>query len=154
MEKSLENQDTQNLNKLLFEWLNYNTNLLTWTANRSATLGLSLLELVVIELVHLEPQTPSQLQKRTCLSSGAMTSLLDRLEQQGYVQRQAHPSDRRSVLVRYQTQPPEKTQAQKQAMLKVQNLLTEYSSKDQATIERFLRDMNAFMQQPTLPNKK
>jgi DNA-binding MarR family transcriptional regulator len=47
--------------------------------------------------------TPSQLADRLALSSGAVTALLDRLERLGWVKREPHPSDRRSVMVRRAT---------------------------------------------------
>lgn len=43
--------------------------------------------------------TPTELLNAMMLSSGAMTNRLDRLEQSGYIQRKAHPEDRRGVLV-------------------------------------------------------
>jgi DNA-binding MarR family transcriptional regulator len=53
-------------------------------------------------LVHLEragPLTQRDLAERLLLSSGAVTFLVDRLEQAGLVQRQPHPTDRRATLV-------------------------------------------------------
>ena len=44
--------------------------------------------------------TPGHLGDRMALSSGAVTALLDRLERLGWVRREPHPSDRRSVIVR------------------------------------------------------
>jgi DNA-binding MarR family transcriptional regulator len=46
------------------------------------------------------PITPRQLAQLTGLTSGAITGLLDRLERRGYLQREPHPEDRRSVIVR------------------------------------------------------
>lgn len=43
--------------------------------------------------------TPSQLLRSVMLSSGGMTSRLDRLEEVGWIVRQADPSDRRGVIV-------------------------------------------------------
>ena len=43
--------------------------------------------------------TPSQLLQSVVLSSGGMTNRLDRLEQAGWVVRQADPADRRGVVV-------------------------------------------------------
>jgi DNA-binding MarR family transcriptional regulator len=44
--------------------------------------------------------TPGQLADRLALTSGAVTALLDRLERLGWVTREPHPTDRRSVIVR------------------------------------------------------
>ena len=43
--------------------------------------------------------TPSQLLRSVVLSSGGMTNRLDRLEQAGWIVRQADPDDRRGVMV-------------------------------------------------------
>lgn len=43
--------------------------------------------------------TPGQLSAATMLTSGAMTNRLDRLEQAGWVRREADPNDRRGVRV-------------------------------------------------------
>lgn len=44
--------------------------------------------------------TPTALYERLMLSSGAMTSRLDRLERKGLIERAPAPGDRRSILVR------------------------------------------------------
>ena len=44
--------------------------------------------------------TPGQLAEATGLTTGAITGIVDRLEQVGYLQRQANPNDRRSILLR------------------------------------------------------
>jgi DNA-binding MarR family transcriptional regulator len=43
--------------------------------------------------------TPSKLATLTQLTTGAITGILDRLEQAGYVQRQHDPDDRRRIIV-------------------------------------------------------
>jgi DNA-binding MarR family transcriptional regulator len=44
--------------------------------------------------------TPGELGDRLALSSGAVTALIDRLERLGWVTREPHPTDRRSVVIR------------------------------------------------------
>jgi DNA-binding MarR family transcriptional regulator len=46
-----------------------------------------------------EPLAPSIIAERLMITTGSMTSLLDTLERRGLVRRQAHPSDRRRLLV-------------------------------------------------------
>lgn len=46
-----------------------------------------------------EPVSPSDITNYLTLTSGAGTALLNRLEKAGYVRRERHPGDRRSVLV-------------------------------------------------------
>jgi DNA-binding MarR family transcriptional regulator len=43
--------------------------------------------------------TPKQAGEHLELSTGAMTSLIDRLEQRGHIERRPNPSDRRSILL-------------------------------------------------------
>lgn len=45
------------------------------------------------------PLTPNEINANLHLTSGSVTSLLDRLEQRGLVTRGPHPTDRRKVLV-------------------------------------------------------
>jgi len=45
------------------------------------------------------PLTPNEINAHLHLTSGSVTSLLDRLEQRGLVARGPHPTDRRKVLV-------------------------------------------------------
>jgi DNA-binding MarR family transcriptional regulator len=51
-------------------------------------------------IIESDGLTPSQLADRLALTSGAVTALVDRLERLGWVVRERHPSDRRSVVVR------------------------------------------------------
>lgn len=46
-----------------------------------------------------QPQSLSELTRIAILTSGSMTSLVDRLEDSGLVARQPHPTDRRGVLL-------------------------------------------------------
>lgn len=47
-----------------------------------------------------ECMTPGQLARETKLTTGAVTGVLDRLEQAGYVAREHDPADRRRIIVR------------------------------------------------------
>lgn len=51
-------------------------------------------------LHHAKALTPGELANRLALTSGAVTALVDRLEQLGWVRREPHPTDRRSIIVR------------------------------------------------------
>lgn len=51
------------------------------------------------ELLHQGPLQPSALARRVGVTPASMTAQLDRLELAGLVERQAHPRDRRSLLV-------------------------------------------------------
>lgn len=54
---------------------------------------------VLAVLVMDGPQTPTQLARGTGLSSGGLTPVLDGLVADGFLERRAHPSDRRSSVV-------------------------------------------------------
>src|SRR5437660_11653446 len=65
----------------------------------SSEVGLS--DFAVMEmLLHKGPQPVNQIGRRVELTSGAITTAVDRLESRGLVTREAHPSDRRARIVR------------------------------------------------------
>ena len=51
-------------------------------------------------LLHKGPQPVNEIGRRVELTSGAITTAVDRLESRGLVTREAHPSDRRARIVR------------------------------------------------------
>ena len=51
-------------------------------------------------LLHKGPQPVNEIGRRVELTSGAITTAVDRLELRGLVTREAHPSDRRARIVR------------------------------------------------------
>lgn len=109
MGKNLDGQDTFQSNNgggaLIDAFARYNAALLTLSAHMAADTGLTLSEMVACEHLRLDgPLTPREVGERVRLSSGAVTSLLDRLEGRGFAARSPHPSDRRSVLVHYKPQ--------------------------------------------------
>jgi MarR family 2-MHQ and catechol resistance regulon transcriptional repressor len=62
--------------------------------------GLGLSDFGVMEmLLHKGPQPVNEIGRRIGLTSGAITTAVDRLESCGLVIREAHPSDRRSRVV-------------------------------------------------------
>ena len=65
----------------------------------SSETGLS--DFAVMEmLLHKGPQPVNAIGRRVELTSGAITTAVDRLESRGLVTREAHPSDRRARIVR------------------------------------------------------
>jgi DNA-binding MarR family transcriptional regulator/CheY-like chemotaxis protein len=72
------------------------------TDEHFAKLGMSQTKLAVLTYLSCEPQwcaSPSALAKHCGVSRAAMTGLLDGLEQEGYVERDHHPSDRRALMI-------------------------------------------------------
>ena len=65
----------------------------------SSEVGLS--DFAVLEmLLHKGPQPLNEIGRRVELTSGAITTAVDRLESRGLVKREANPSDRRARIVR------------------------------------------------------
>ena len=63
-------------------------------------LGMHATDIETMDLLNtLGPMTPGELSKRTGLTSGATTRLIDRLERAGYVRRRPEPRDRRCVII-------------------------------------------------------
>src|SRR5213594_2611295 len=66
---------------------------------QSSEVGLS--DFAVMEmLLHKGPQPVNEIGRRIELTSGAITTAVDRLESRGLVTREAHPNDRRARIVR------------------------------------------------------
>lgn len=73
------------------------------TDEHSAKLGISQTKLAVLIYLSSQPERcarPSALAEQCGVSRAAMTGLLDGLEQEGYVERDDHPSDRRALRVK------------------------------------------------------
>src|SRR5882757_7620365 len=69
----------------------------------SSEVGLS--DFAVMEmLLHKGPQPVNEIGRRIELTSGAITTAVDRLESRDLVTREAHPSDRRARIVRLTAQ--------------------------------------------------
>ncbi|MBM3667272.1 MAG: MarR family transcriptional regulator [Actinobacteria bacterium] len=66
----------------------------------ASRLGVNRTDLRVMDiLTREEPLTAGELADRTRLTTGAVTAVLDRMEETGYVRRRHDPEDRRRVLV-------------------------------------------------------
>ncbi|HJP71033.1 MAG TPA: MarR family transcriptional regulator [Candidatus Limnocylindria bacterium] len=66
----------------------------------AASLGINATDLRCLELLEREERvTPSRLAELAGLTSGAVTGVLDRLEEAGFVRREADPADRRRFIV-------------------------------------------------------
>ena len=109
MTKKLQNQDTARNSKIDEEvqtaFQRLNAMLLTMSAKVAEDTSFTLTEILVCEHLRLDgPLTPREVGERVGLSSGAVTRLLDRLEERGFTRRAPHPSDRRKVLMHYTEQ--------------------------------------------------
>ncbi|HVY51517.1 MAG TPA: MarR family transcriptional regulator [Devosia sp.] len=61
--------------------------------------GLNATERLCLSFLWLGPQTASAIARHTRLTPAAVTALIDRLEERGFVRRLSDPRDRRKVLV-------------------------------------------------------
>jgi DNA-binding MarR family transcriptional regulator len=67
----------------------------------SRAIGMSVPEMLALELLDADATIgPSELARRLQMTSGAMTALVDRLEEHGHVVRERHPADRRRVIIK------------------------------------------------------
>lgn len=86
--------------RLYLEIRKFITAAILFNAQAAEKLGLSPTDIQMVSMLQLYgPSTPSRLGAATGLSSGGITVALDRLEKAGYIRRQPHPSDRRSLVV-------------------------------------------------------
>jgi DNA-binding MarR family transcriptional regulator len=104
--------------------------------------GISATDLDALE--HLEadgPLTQRDLGDRLCLTSGAITMLVDRLEQAGWVHRRKHPTDRRYLLIEL---APAALEAVPEGLAKyhsaIANLAHRVPPEHRSVLTNFLRD--------------
>jgi DNA-binding MarR family transcriptional regulator len=113
-------------------------------AEHRALLGrlLGLTDTDVLALQHLAREgrmTPSALQARLHLTSGGTTTLLQRLERAGHLERHPHPSDRRSVLVALSPAVRERAGAALAPYVEeLDRLVAALDPGERETVERFL----------------
>lgn len=83
--------------------------------------------------------TPTELARRTGLSTAAMTLVLNRLEGAGHVHREPHPSDGRKLVVT----PAERSREQAEQLVQplvagMESVIAALSPAERETVERFL----------------
>ncbi len=79
-------------------------------------------------LMEMGPSTAGDLAKVTRLTTGAITSVIDRLQKAGFVKRESDPNDRRKVIISFIPKKHEKAKQYYAAMAKdVYELFSIYS---------------------------
>ncbi|NRQ32602.1 MarR family transcriptional regulator [Nonomuraea sp. NN258] len=97
--------------------------------------GLGATDLYALNVLNLEGAlTPGELGRRTGLTTGPTTRLIDRLEQAGYVRRGADPSDRRKVVVEPVASPSGLDQALAPAREKIAEIIAGYTPEQAAVL--------------------
>lgn len=80
---------------------------------------------------------------RLMLHQASITNLVDRLEQQGYVRREPHPSDRRTTLAAITDEGRAIIEAATAAVVEARIGVTELTDADASAAERILRKLRA-----------
>jgi DNA-binding MarR family transcriptional regulator len=109
-------------------------------------LGLNRTDMRCIDVLQREGSvTAGQLAEATGLTSGAMTTALDRLERAGYARRVRDPSDRRRVLV--EASPESLREAEhfySEHVAQSERLFRQYSQEQLELLLRFVREGREF----------
>jgi DNA-binding MarR family transcriptional regulator len=88
-----------------------------------------------ILLEELPEASPSRLAERLGLTTGSVTTLLDRLEKAGYLSRAAHPTDRRKTVVRVTPEFQERAYALMAPLVEEgQRMIGEHFTPDQVAL--------------------
>lgn len=112
--------------------------------------GLSGTDHKYLDLLFQERAMPAgRLAELTGLTTGAVTGILDRLEQQGMVKRKSDPNDRRKVLIVPQVEKAMKKLEPVFASLQedLKSFYDKYSDEELLFIRAFLMDTNEFFHQ-------
>ena len=114
----------------------------------SGRMDMTQAELLAIAWLGMEGDLgPTQLAHRLHMRTGAVTALLDRLEQRGHIVRGPHAADRRKVVVHLSESGREVTMAHMGAMVvEVTELARRTPAEDREVIGRFLDELTEITQ--------
>jgi DNA-binding MarR family transcriptional regulator len=150
---SLSSPD-ENIKKLLNEQLGRQLSAYTLLFHQAVAerLGLNSTDLKCLDLARWEPVlTPGRLAELTGLTTAAVTSILDRLEKAGYVQRERDLVDRRKVIVR---SLPGRTEEVNHIFLSLDQALSklykEYSKEELSLLNEFANRVGQILQSETV----
>lgn len=92
------------------------------------------------------PITAGELGRRVGLTTGSVTALVDRLERAGYVKRERHPKDRRSIMIVPQYEDKSEVQHVYETLNQHMTELTnQYTAEQIETIQSFLKATTAIL---------
>lgn len=75
----------------------------------SRKLGLNITDMECLSLLRIRGlSSPTELAKYTGMTTGAATTMLDRLEKAGFITRKPNPHDRRGVIIEFNAQSTQK----------------------------------------------
>ena len=112
-------------------------------------LGLSVTDMECLALVFFKGlSTPSELSRYTGLTSGATTTMLDRLERAGLIERRPNPDDRRGTLIVIVKEAAERVGPLFEPARKSQEaLVSSYSEKQLQLLAEFFRRSTAMWEE-------
>ncbi|MFF2008100.1 MarR family winged helix-turn-helix transcriptional regulator [Streptomyces sp. NPDC058195] len=110
--------------------------------------GLGATDLYALNILALDgAMTPGELGRRTGLTTGPTTRLIDRLEQGGYVHRAPDPHDRRKVIVEPAARPGGLDEALAPARERIGAIIEGYSPAQRAVLfDYFTRAADAYLE--------
>jgi DNA-binding MarR family transcriptional regulator len=101
-------------------------------------------------LMEMGPSTAGDLAKATRLTTGAITNVIDRLENAGFVKRGKDPQDRRKVIIRYNPKKHQKTKRLYDAMAAdVHQLFSGYNESKLQALLQYSESLTAIFQKHT-----
>jgi DNA-binding MarR family transcriptional regulator len=104
--------------------------------------GVGATDLDALEYLEAEgPLTQSDLGDRLCLTSGAITMLVDRLEHAGWVNRRPHPTDRRYTLLELSPKAADASPAELDSYHQaIRTLVEAVPNRNRSIVAAFLRE--------------
>jgi DNA-binding MarR family transcriptional regulator len=109
-------------------------------------LGLGATDVKAIQMIAATPMTPTALAEQLGLTGAAVTTLVDRIADAGFVRRERDEADRRSVTVRAVPSAIKKIDALYDAYGKAMSkLLSSYSEREFEVIEGWLEKTTALL---------
>lgn len=109
------------------------------------TLGLNRTDMRCVDVLHRRgPLTAGRLAEETGLSTGAMTTAIDRLERSGYARRVRDPADRRRVLVELAPQAQEISAFYGEHAAYAERLYHRHTVEQLELLLRFVRESREF----------
>lgn len=102
--------------------------------------GVTLTESLCLTLLGINPNSsPKELAHNIGLTTGAITTLLDRLEKRGFIKRKPNPKDRRGVLIEIDEEYTKEAMKMVTGIQKAhKELVNSYSDKELEIIQDFL----------------
>lgn len=125
---------------------------LLFQSGAAMSIGLNVTDAECLDyLMERGSATAGELAKLTGLTTGAITSVIDRLEKSGFAARGTDPKDRRKVIVRFVPGNEKKATAIYGEMAKdVISMLSRFDEEELGILKKFTQNLTEIYQQHTL----